>query len=213
MALSKSSRLLVASLLSVAAVGAMAATKEIKVSPFTELSLKNGLIASVSCGKTDSVLLASKNGDFKNVTVSVENKELKINYNHPVLATHEKMVVKITTSHVLVGLYAGNGVKLGVNACAVNPNQLAIKLANGVKASVRGKTKSLTVSQARGVTLDAEDLEVDSAKVDAKMGSTMHLCETKKVSGSISLGSTVYVEEDADTSGLRTLMGASKRDC
>lgn len=213
MTLSKSSHFVAAALLSVVAASSMAATKMIHVSPFTELSLKNGLIASVSCGKTDSVLLASKNGDFKNVTVNVENNELKIKYNHPVLASHEKMVVKITASHVLVGLYAGNGVKLGVNACAVNPNQLTIKLANGVKASVRGKTKSLTVSQARGVTLDAEDLEVDSAKVDAKMGSTVRLCEAKKVSGSLSLGSTVYVEDDADTSGLKTMMGASKHDC
>lgn len=188
---------------------ANAATKRIDVKHFDGLFASDGLMVNVQCGQKARVILQSKKANLDKVSVLVSDNMLNISRaigRGDVLAT-------VITPTPLTVVKAKNGVHVSVKPCAVGPDRFDVTLSNGVSVKIAGKTKLLNLQQTRGVSFDGNDLKVDHVKLNASVGTSVKLCEAKSVSGLLRLGSTVYVDDDADTSSLKTSLGTSKHGC
>lgn len=191
----------------------LAGSKTTTVKPFTQLEVEDGFVVKVDCGSKPAVKLKSHKEDFNQVAMTVDGSTLKIKHQSHVKKSDIK--VYITTANPLTTVSARNGIALKVKACAVNKDQWTLNLANGVKAKAKGKTKVLNLNMSKGATFgdDDGDLKVGTANLGVTMGVKAYVCGAKTVTGQAQMGAIVYVDDDANSSGLKTSMGAMKRDC
>lgn len=192
---------------------AMADSKTSAVKPFQQLMVEDGFLVKVDCGSKPEVALSSKKADLSQVAMAVDNGTLKIKRQGTF--KRDDIEVDITTTTPLTSVSARNGIALEVNACAVNKDQWTVNLENGVKAKAKGNTKVLNLNMSKGAMFgdDNGDLKVGTANVNVSMGVKAYVCGAKTVTGQAQMGAIVHVGDDADSSGLKTSMGAMKSDC
>ncbi|CDG16680.1 GIN domain-containing protein [Xenorhabdus doucetiae] len=180
---------------------AMAAEKMIEVQSFTAVNAQKGINIRIKCAATSSLKV-------KGIQSSID--KLDITHNGDTLSLINDAVKKDIplTKALDITLYTDNplntlatkaGVKMKVDACAINNERLEVSGEMGSKIDVAGKTKHLDLNLNMGAIFNktSQKFSADSAKVSLSMGANAFLCHIPKITGNLTTGTRISVDKKA----------------
>ncbi|MEQ1961590.1 DUF2807 domain-containing protein [Xenorhabdus khoisanae] len=180
---------------------AIAAEKTIEMQSFTSVNAQNGIALTIKCATTPSLKAKGTQSSINKLNISRDNDTLNLINEGAKEDNSLTSGVKITlyTDKPLKNLSTKSGVKMEVDACAVDSENLAVSGEMGSKIDVAGKTKYLDLTLGMGAVFNknAQKFSANSAKVNLNMGASASLCHIPKITGSLTAGTQIFVDEDA----------------
>lgn len=195
-------------------VTGLAASKTQPLSPFKELKVADGFEVTVSCGKSNQVVMTGSDEALSSVRIDQDDEEVKVDKKGS--HYHANVKLAVTTSTPLSEVSFKNGVAVTLPACAVNTSSIEVNLHSGAMLNMVGKTKKLSLEGARGISFNNHDktkLSVDSVEVEIKDGAKAYFCDAKAIKGRLSRGSIVFVGSNTNTDDLSTGWGTTQKVC
>ena len=177
-------------------------TRTFALKNFTDIDASGGFIVKIVSGDTFSVTAKGRDDDFSNVKVEVDGRTLKAyvdrNENfggdsrEPIgltvtMPTVEKVSLSGASQAKLSGFKALKTLDLVLTgACKADINatttDLNLVLTGGSNARLSGRADQFTANLTGACTVDATDITIDRAKIDATGASTVELGTVRSLS-------------------------------
>jgi hypothetical protein len=208
----KNKTVLAAAIISLSAYPLMAAEQLVQVESYGGVSVGTGMVAEVTCGGENSVILKGEKKVLDNIIVEIKNNTLHIMRKENTGSMINKLFssgnkssghveVAISTTSDLSVIETSTGASINVPECAVNVSSLTVEASTGSTVNVSGITSQLSLDMSTGSTFNrkAGPFTVDNALVDLSTGATANLCGATTVVGDASTGASIQVGSNTQT--------------
>lgn len=190
------------------------------IESFIGVGTATGITATVECGTTNKVEFNIDEENADRVKTDISNGILKISFDRngwgSWFSNSSPPKIQITTNGKLSSLKTSTGANLDVDGCAVDTNQVEIKLSTGSVMNVGGETNNLDIKLSTGSVFNEDDDSILAAKniqIKGSTGSVAKLCNSEKVSGKLSTGAVITVSDGTDTDVSLSTGAAVSRNC
>ncbi|MDC9595127.1 GIN domain-containing protein, partial [Xenorhabdus sp. IM139775] len=178
---------------------AMAAEKTIEVQGFSAVDAQKGINITIKCAATSSLKVKGMQSSIDKLNITHNGDTLSL-INDAVkkdsLLT-KALDITLYTDHPLNTLVTKTGVKMEVDACAIDNEKLEVSGEMGSKIDIAGKTKQLDLNLNMGAVFNkvSQKFSADSAKVYLSMGANASLCHIPKITGNLTTGTHISVDK------------------
>lgn len=185
--------LIAAGVLIVAAPALAEESRSFELPEFDRIDVSAGVMLVATVGETQSVLVKTNHGNFKDFEIEVEDGELNISREWNRLSWHgskSDYKVIVTVPH-LNGLEASSGSHARI--MKIDATRFDIDASSGAHMTIDGRCENCFVDLSSGADLDAKDLICNEANIDVSSGGHGKLTVRDAVDGDASSGGHVSV--------------------
>jgi hypothetical protein len=179
---------------------------EVPVKEFDALKVDTGIEAEVICGDESKVVIETSEDEFDRLDIRVRGGELEIDrdldmgsfFGHH----HDPVFATVHTTQPLVQLEAYTAGVIDVDSCAVDKEELSVRVSTGATINVSGETEDLELRVSTGGGFNSRrhrgDLTVAKANVKLSTGANAGLCAVDIIEGKLSTGANIYASRNAE---------------
>lgn len=168
-------------------------SRDFDLPDFDRIDVSAGVIVLAEVGEPQTVRVETKNGDFSDFEIEVDDGALRVSREWNRLRWHDKKAeYKVFVSMPsLTALDASSGSR--ANISSIDTPNIFIDLSSGAHASLDGRCSDCTFDLSSGARLTAKDLECEMATIDVSSGGNGEVQVVRALEADASSGGIIAI--------------------
>ncbi|PHM36742.1 hypothetical protein Xmau_04105 [Xenorhabdus mauleonii] len=205
---------IVAALLSGAVFNpALAAEKTVELQSFTAINAQKGINLTIKCAEKTSLKVKGTQSAIDKLNINYDDNKLNLLNEYDNILS-KAVDITLYTNNPLNNLSTMAGVKMKVDTCAVDSENLAVSGMMGSSINIAGKTKHLDLNLEAGADFNqtSTQFSADTANIKLSMGAQAALCHIPQITGNLTAGTSIEVSKNANVKITNNFASEISRD-